>query len=270
MDIRRHQIERHRLGEKEIPSNFFGQSDTENISAVVFTNSGTHGKFSRMGYQHGFGCDTIDMSRVGFWFNPHPDAMDPTFMAYKLDAPPFVEPWGQGLVVFHNPACKHPLPRDYFVNAVQGYIEDGKFVTEHFGWHPISTMTRSIYLGPDKEELNKLPCRQSPRVAVGAISKKDFMELCPCSLSDSNPIAEEQGWYADETGSFLGVIARDKTDDDWTWVVLARDEHFVFRCIDVQSSLPTRDQARVEVQLKIAELLSSPRRIFATGRPGGQ
>ncbi len=270
LEIQRHRIQSHRLGGKEIPSGFFGLPNTENISAVVFTNSGTLAKFSRMGYQHGFGCGTVDISRRGFWFNPHPDAMDPTFMAYNLDMPPFVETWGQGLVVFHNPVCTHPLPRDYFVNAVQGYIEDGKFVADHFGWHPITTTTHSIYLGPDKEKLNGLPWRQSPRVAVGALSKKDFKALCPYSLSASNPLAEEQGWYGDETGSFLGVVARDKTDDDWVWVVLARDEHFVFRCIDLKCSLPTRDQARVEVQFKIAELLFSPRRVFAVRHPRGQ
>jgi hypothetical protein len=270
LEIQRHPIESHRLGEKEIPSGFFAQPDTENVSAVVFTNSGTYSKFSRMGYQHGFGCDTIDMSRSGFWFNPHPDAMDPTFMTYNLDEPPFVEPWGQGLVVFHNPVCKHPLPHSFFSNAVQGYIKEDRFVTDHSDFHPITTKTMTIFLGPDKKELKKLPRRQSPRVAVGAISKKDFMDLCPYSLSEPNPISDEQGWYADETGSFLGVVARDKTDDDWTGVILARDEHFVFRCIDVQSSLPTRDQARIEVQLKIATLLSSPRRLFAAGHPGGQ
>ncbi|HEY1598682.1 MAG TPA: hypothetical protein VGG64_03725 [Pirellulales bacterium] len=268
--IRRHQIERHRLGEKDIPSNFFGQPDTENISAIVFTNSGTNGKFLRMGFQHGFGCETVGMSRSGFWFNPHPEAMDPTFMAYNLDNPPFVEPWGQGLTVFHNPACKRPLPRNFFVDAVQGYIAEDKFVAEHPGWHPIVTQTFSVYVGPDKETLKALPWTQPPHVAVGAIPKESFMKLCPYRLSEPNPIAEEQGWYADETGSFLGVVARDKTDDDWTWVVLARDEQFTFRCIDVRASLPTRDQARVEVQVAIARLLASPRRIFAEGHPGGQ
>lgn len=262
--IDRHDIESHRLGDKEIPSSFFRQPDTENVSAVVFTNSGTVAKFSRMGFQHGFGCDVVDMSRGGFWFNPDPSAMDPTFMAYNLDNPPFVEPWGQGLVVFHNPACKHPLPRDFFVHAVQGYVENDRFVADHSGWHPIMTKTRTIYLGPNKAELSQLPWRQSPRVAIGAIPKKEFMALCPHSLSEPNPFAEEQGWYVDETMSFLGVVALDKSDNDWTWVVLARDENFVFRCIEVQSSRASRDQARIELQLKMAELLSAPRRIFSS------
>ena len=270
LEIQHHPIEKHQLGQKEIPSNFFGQPGTENVSAVVFSNSGTLGKFSRMGYQHGFGCETIDVSRWGFWFNPDPNTMDPTFMAYNLDAPPFVEPWGQGLIVFHNPACKYPLPRGYFVNAVQGYVKGGAFVAEHVGWHPIATKTESVHFGSDKQKFNELRWGRSPRLVVGAIPKREFMALCPCSLSETNPIADEQGWYTDETGSFLGVVLRDKTDEDWAWVILARDEHFVSRCIDVQSSLPTRDEARIQVQFKIAELLASPRRIFATGHPGGQ
>ena len=54
-------IKKHQTGKKCIPSNFFSQPHTEHISAVLFTNSGTHAKFSRMGYLHGFGCDVIDM-----------------------------------------------------------------------------------------------------------------------------------------------------------------------------------------------------------------
>jgi hypothetical protein len=268
LEIQNHGIHSHKLGPKEIPSNFFGQPDTENISAVVFTNSATVAKFSRMGFQHGFDCDQIDMSRTGFWFNPNPNAMDPTFLVYNLDDPPFVEPWSQGLVVNHNPKCTHPLPRDFFVGAVQGYEEDGKFVADHSSWHPIMTKTCTLYLGPDKVELNKLPSRQSARKAVFAISKEEFRTICPHSIPEV--IADEHGWYMDETNSFLGVLLHDKADDDWAWVVLARDEMFVFRCIDVQSCIPTRDQARIEVQLKLAERLSSPRRIFATGHPDGQ
>jgi hypothetical protein len=41
----------HQLGEKTIPSGFFNQPRTEFISAILFTNSGTSAKFTRMGYQ---------------------------------------------------------------------------------------------------------------------------------------------------------------------------------------------------------------------------
>ena len=42
-------VETHRLGKKEIPSGFFFQPKAEHISAVMFSNSGTISKFTRMG-----------------------------------------------------------------------------------------------------------------------------------------------------------------------------------------------------------------------------
>ena len=72
-------VESHTYGDKTIPSNFFEQPDTEYVSAVVFTNSGTHAKFTRMGYQQGFGIEHFDISREGYCYNPDPDAMDPTY-----------------------------------------------------------------------------------------------------------------------------------------------------------------------------------------------
>jgi hypothetical protein len=40
----------HKVGDKVIPSNFFKQPEAEHVSAVVFSNSGTFSKFTRMGY----------------------------------------------------------------------------------------------------------------------------------------------------------------------------------------------------------------------------
>jgi hypothetical protein len=47
-------IEKHVLGPKTVPSGFFDLPEAENISAVIFTNAGTWGKFTRMGYQAGY------------------------------------------------------------------------------------------------------------------------------------------------------------------------------------------------------------------------
>ncbi|MDP6060797.1 MAG: hypothetical protein QGH33_17960 [Pirellulaceae bacterium] len=38
------------------------------------------------------------------------------------------------------------MDRKFFVDALQGYIEDGKFVVEHDNWHPMVTQTRTLYL----------------------------------------------------------------------------------------------------------------------------
>lgn len=261
LDVATESIEEHTLGPKTIPSNFFGQPGAEHISAVAFTNSGTHGKFSRMGYQHGFGSDEIEMIRSGLCYTPHPDAMDPTYFSYNLDDPPFVESWGQGLVVMHNPSCLHPLPRQYFVDAVQAYTEGGKLVTEHRSWHPYASTTVTVHFGGAKKEWAARFPKRKPLVTVSPITRDEFRQMCG-NVGYGVPFGQEHGWFADVTESFLGVIIHDVEDDDWAYVILARDPFFQFRAIEAESCIPCRDTARMALQLKIAELLSSPQRIF--------
>jgi len=266
LDVRTERIENHTLGPKMIPSNFFGQPDAEHISAVVFTNAGTHAKFSRMGYHHGIECVEIDMMRFGFCYSPHPDAMDPTFFSYNLDEPPFVETWGQGLVVMHNPRCRHSLPREYFVDAAQAYLEEGKIVVEHPSWHPYSSNTRTLHFGGAKKELAEHFPKRKPLVGVSPIPRDEFRRMCG-NVEYGVPLGEEHGWFSDVSQSFLGVILHDAGDDDWAYVVLARDQYFQFRAIEVESGMQFRDMAREALQLKIADFLSSPQRIFPKEKP---
>jgi hypothetical protein len=263
LDIKTSHVDIHTLGEKKIPSNFFKQPDAENISAIIFTNSGTFSKFARMGFHQGFGCDVLHINRSGYCFNPDPNAMDPTFFSYNLDDPPFVESWGQGLVVLHNPNCLRPIPKDFFVDAVQGYIEDGILKHDHTYWHPISSKTLINYMGEAKKTLQEV-LRRMPRFAIAAISQSDFRSLFGFFIP-FNPVGEEHGWFCDETESFLGVIIRDKIDNDWGYVILGRDEYAQFRAIETEFNFSSRHVARAELQIAMAKFLSNPERIFPQG-----
>lgn len=254
-------VREHRLGKKTIPSNFFNQPNAQHISAILFSNSGTNAKFARMGYQTGYGYESIEIERTGFCTNLEPTAVDPTFFSYNLNEPPLVESWGQGLVVLHNPKCLHPLSRDFFVDAVQGYIEDEDYQTDHHGWHPFMSKTYIYHLGGLKKKMEEA-FKRRPRFAVVAIPREDFQSACGFVIADSNPFIDEQGWFSDESNSFLGVITRDKVDYDWGYVILARDEYFQFRAISTEIEYPTRESVLLDLMVKIAELLSQPQRIF--------
>lgn len=254
-------VTRHKAAEKTIPSSFFKEPAARFLSAVAFTNSGTSAKFSRMGYQHGIGVDSICMLRTGFSYNPDPDAMDPTLFSYDLDAPPFVETWGQGLIVFHNPFAEHPLPKDFFVDAVEGRVENELLITDGGGWHPVGSETAIIFMGEHKAKLRAIPMKH-PRVAVAAISKLDFHRECDFRFVRSSRLVEESGWFRDETGSFLGLVLHDQVDDDWGFAILARDKFFHFRAIETGAGHLTRERARVELQNKIALLVLNGKRIF--------
>ncbi len=253
-------VKEHTVGDKTIKSGFFWQPEAQHISAVLFTNSGSNGKFSRMGYQHGIGCDVISMTRRGYCFNPHPDAMDPTLFSYNLDEPPFVESWGQGLVVLHNPNARKPLPKNFFVDAIQSYSENGVFTSEPSDWHPLSSKTITSYL--EEARLKQVMHVVRPaQFAVAAIPQEVFEESCG-SVSEFEPLVEENGWLMDATASFFGVVLQDIKDKDWGYMVMGRDTQFRFISIDIKRRLPTRYQARMELQQRIAEYLSHPQRIF--------
>ena len=256
LEIHTENIDSHTSGVKTIPSNFFEQPGTERISAVVFTNSGTHAKFSRMGYQQGFGTDHFEIHRRGFCLTPDPNAKDPSYFAYSLAQPPLVEWWGQGLVVHHNPHALFPLPRDYFPGAMQVYVEDGQCKSDIPEWHPFVSKTFIFHF-----EESKSWSMTGPRVFVTPITRNDFRGEFPFDTDDMG-LTMEEGWFTDESESFLGVILEDKTDSDWGYVILARDEHFVFRAIDAAPSFPTREIARSELQLAIARLVMNGQRIF--------
>lgn len=254
------ELNRHVVGAKEIPSKFFGQPETEHVSAIIFTNSGSNGKFARMGFQTGYGSKTVSIVRTGLSFNPHPDAMDPTLFSYSLDSPPFVESWGQGMVVLHNPSCLHPIDREFFVDAAQGYITDGRYASDVPRWHPFTSRTTVYNMGLDKNALVTYPGSRH-QYAIAAVPRDVFRSLCGFFIQE-NPLMEEGGWFSDDSESFIGVVLRDKVDNDWGWVVLARDRLFKFRAIDQNASLPTRRQAVSDLFRKMAHYLSESKRIF--------
>ena len=252
----------HTVGEKKIPSSFFGQPDTEHVSAVLFSNSGTVAKFSRMGYQAGVANDTTSIMRMGFALNDSPDAEDPVYFSYSLDAPPLVEPWGQGLKVLHNPNARYPLPLTFFTSAAQTVWRKDKPVTTVAGWHPFASKTLHCHMGELKAKLvEAMPFFTAP-IWVGAITMAEFKaETGHPGLPDALPLLEV-GWFADDSGGFLGVVLQDDTDGDWGFVVLARDQFFAFRAIDMESGIASRREAARELQIHIAGLAAKPQRVF--------
>src|SRR3990172_2500022 len=70
-------IDSHKVGDKEIPSGFFFQPLAENVSAVLFSASGTISKFNRIGRQAGFKAPNVTMIRKGTFHDHNPNAVIP-------------------------------------------------------------------------------------------------------------------------------------------------------------------------------------------------
>jgi len=134
----------HRFGAKSIPSGFFDQPGAENVSAVLFSNAGTIAKFDRMGVVAGFGSPDHKYLRVGFRFNPDPNAVHGILFSENVNDPFYKEGWSDELQMFHNPNAKIPLDHAWLSGIAQFYFNgDQQFsvVPEH---HVLTSMTMLV------------------------------------------------------------------------------------------------------------------------------
>lgn len=257
--VNEEEVRHHIKGDKIIPSNFFGQESTRHVSAILFSNSGTYAKFGRMGYQAGYHRGNILMSRTGYCYDPNPDSAVPLNFHYDLDHPFIEERWGQGTVVLYNPNAIHPLPRGFFVDSVETYMDDGKLQSDVPMFHPFASIT-SIGLIVSKS-LKSVDDSSKP---IGTILKREFHTLFKKS-EYSDLLSEEKEWFADENRNIIGTVFRDKIDDDFLFVILGRDERGEFRAFEVSHSFETREEARKQLIKKMTQIFKSGRMLFPQG-----
>lgn len=118
--IEGHALTEHKLGTKKIPSGYFNQPDAENISAVLFCNTGTIAKFNRMGQQDKHFDERVRMIRWGTCYRHDPNAALPSGFVYEVGNPEEgMETWTEGTVLFPNPNALHPLPSEWFGAALE-------------------------------------------------------------------------------------------------------------------------------------------------------
>jgi hypothetical protein len=131
----------HVFGTKKIPSGFFDLPDSENVSAVLFSNAGTIAKFDRMGVVAGFALPEHHYVRYGFRYNSDPNATEPTFFQENVSNPEYKEFWSDELQLFHNPKAKHPVPTEWFGDLTQHWFKDGKQFTVMPDGHVLGSLT---------------------------------------------------------------------------------------------------------------------------------
>jgi hypothetical protein len=136
-------IETHKAGSKEIPSGFFFQPEAENISAVLFSASGTISKFNRIGRQSGYKHPDVTMVRMGSCHDHDPNAALPKMFRYVVDET-CKETWAEGLSMFHNPRATHPVPEELFPSIAHHRFFEGQIASHLPEFHPFSSFTLNL------------------------------------------------------------------------------------------------------------------------------
>ena len=128
--ITERKVDYHQVGVKKIPSGFFYQPEAENISAVLFCNSGTVPKFARMGQEGAYRSSAVRMLRYGTCYQHDPNATLPEGFVYEVGDPRNGrETWREGTVLIRNPNALQSLPDEWFGAAAEEDSVDGKHVT---------------------------------------------------------------------------------------------------------------------------------------------
>jgi hypothetical protein len=137
-------IDFHEYNGKKIQSGFFFTADTENISAVVFSSTGTISKFLRMGKIAGFGDDSVKLIYSGNKHRHDPNASLPDTFSLLIDHK-YEENWGHGISVFHNPKALVALDPDIFPSATHHRMrEDGQIISDMAEFHPYNGTTMMV------------------------------------------------------------------------------------------------------------------------------
>lgn len=138
-------IEEHRWGEKIIPSGFFNLLDSEHVSGILFSNSGTVSKFNRMGILNGFGTGNVVSIREGTMVNHDANATLPKFFRVLVNSDGYEETWVEGLSVLHNPHALIPLDPDMLPGAAHLFLqEDGNVISHTPDFFPFGSITQNF------------------------------------------------------------------------------------------------------------------------------
>lgn len=77
-------------------------------------------------------------------------------------------------------------------------------------------------------------------------------------MSFSRVISEELAYWSDVDEKVLGMVFLDRVDEDYGWMIFARDRVGRFRCVDVEASLKSSDYATIGVRERIAKAIEDP------------
>jgi hypothetical protein len=140
-------IDKHKLNAKEIPSGFFAQPNADNVSAVLFSNTGTISKFNRIAQETEYLSPAIRMIRWGTKYRHNPNATNPEGFVYEVGDGVMIEPWREGTVLIHNPNAKYPVTQRLLGAAVEERMEGGQVISSfRDDFAPYSSITE-VYPG---------------------------------------------------------------------------------------------------------------------------
>lgn len=115
----------------------------ENISAIIFSATGTLSKFNRIGRMCGLGDSNFTMIAFKNIYNHDSNATVCDSTIESIDES-YSERWSEGVNIFHNPNAKHPLDPKLFPNVAHHFYQTGQIYSIMPDVAPFSISTWNI------------------------------------------------------------------------------------------------------------------------------
>jgi hypothetical protein len=107
------------------------------------------------------------------------------------------------------------------------------------------------------------------KIEIKEISKQLFDSYVLLSRSPNiHFLSKELQWYANSNETILGVVSIDKIDNDYSAVMLGRDEIGRFRAFNLQTSFVRNEDAILWLKNTIKWYTGLGKTIFPQGGPG--
>ena len=152
MVLKNEPVTDHTYNGKTVPSGFFDLPGAENVSAVVFSNAGTIAKFDRIGVLAGFSPKKHKYFRLGYRFDPDPEAVQGIPFRVDVNDPEYEEYWGDEVQIYHNPRAVKPLRPEAFPDAAHFFYADGKLSSIDREGRVLSSMTIVLKITGEEDE----------------------------------------------------------------------------------------------------------------------
>jgi hypothetical protein len=102
----------------------------------------------------------------------------------------------------------------------------------------------------------------TPTMAIKSITQSEFDTFKPSRSPMIAAITEEVEWFTDQARTIIGSVIYDKTDSDWSYVILGRDERGSFRAIQAKSTIEDRETAKTQLLMAMSKVEASGQTVF--------
>lgn len=97
------------------------------------------------------------------------------------------------------------------------------------------------------------------------LTKPRFEALLYRRMPWTEMVTRELEWWSSGDETLIATLSLDLTDNDYSWIILGRDETGVFRGIDLSVSNPTIEEARIGLHAKLEEIAATHEQEFPQG-----